>query len=159
MADSDKDNWIAPVLFGLAALSIYGIARASNQPQLPFQTQEKPMNEKSEFAALMHYSHEIHNHLDNFLIEHSELRIKIPDEYVDPVTLQLMEDPVMLSDYQTYNRKTALLLLKYKKNSPVVPTHQLLEDFIEDKTELKECIESWLTALNLQYDKSFKIRC
>lgn len=154
MDNGDKDNWIGPLLFGVAALSIYGITRASNQPSLP----EPELNEQNEFAALMYHNHEIHDKLENFLKNHSEEGVKIPDEYLDPVTLQLMEDPVMLSDYQTYNRKTALLLLKYKKNSPVVPTHQLLEDFIEDKTELKACIESWLAALNLQYNKKFKIR-
>src|SRR5690606_17276346 len=124
------------ILFGVAALSIYGISRISNQPS------EKPMDEKSEFEALMNYSHEIHHKIEKFLIEHPKERIVIPDEYLDPVTLQLMEDPVMLSDYQTYNRKTALLLLKYKKNSPHLISTPLLDDFIEDKTDLKACIDS-----------------
>lgn len=149
MDNGDRDKWIAPILFGVAALSIYSISRISNQEQ-PL------MDEKTEFAALMNYSHEIHIKIEKFLKIHPEIRI--PDEYIDPVTLQLMEDPVMLSDYQTYNRKTALLLLKYKKNSPHLISTPLLDDFIEDKTDLKACIDSWLEALNLQYGKNFKIR-
>lgn len=152
MDNGDKDNWIAPILFGVAALSIYGITRISNQ------NQEQPMDEKTEFAALMNYSHAIHDKLDKFLIENAGENIIIPQEYLDPLTHQLMEDPVLLSDNQTYNRKTALLLIKYKKESPISPPTPLLEGCIEDNTQLKVCIESWLAALNLQYEKNFKIR-
>ena len=62
MDNGDKDNWIAPILFGVAALSIYSIARTSNQPEpIP------ELDENGEFNALMHYNHEIHNKLEEFL--------------------------------------------------------------------------------------------
>lgn len=149
--DDGRDNWIAPILFGVAAISLFSVARMSNQPLVSVP------DEKSEFDALINYNHEIHRKLEKFLKVHSEEGIKIPDEYLDPFTLQLMEDPVLLSDYQTYNRNTALFLLKYKKNSPITG-NTIIEDYIEDNTQLKACIESWLEALNLQYNKSFKIR-
>ncbi len=61
--------------------------------------------------------------LDTGMHEESD---DIPDEFVCPITLNLMEDPVVLSDGHSYERINLVDWLKNNNTSP--KTNQILPD-------------------------------
>ena len=137
------DSWRGPLLFGAAALSLVGITHLLNRRSDPRNEQEAAQRimEDSDFEKSFHKTFDAH---------HDDM--SIPPEYLDPISHHIMEDPVILSDGQTYNRNTAEYLLKYHKPSPLTRA-ELVQGYIEPNERLKSEIDSWIIALKYQFNK------
>lgn len=145
-----EDNWRVPVLFGATAIGLFCAARYLNSKNIPL-----PIDQQSEFKALSDDS-AFDQQFEQFLSEHLDTINPPPSEYLDPITLHIMDDPVMLSDNQTYNRKTALYLLKYESISPITGV-PLFDCVFESNEKLRNEIQGWIAALNLEYNQHFSI--
>ena len=66
----------------------------------------------------------------------------VPNEYLCPITLSIMEDPVLMPDGQTYERKAIEAALDLQPYSPVTRQPMKIEDAVPNYA-LKSLIEAY----------------
>lgn len=67
---------------------------------------------------------------------------QIPDEFVCPITFDIMEDPVVAADGTTYERRAIEVWLQNHTTSP--KTNELLKPPFYRNLNLKSLIGQWL---------------
>ena len=67
----------------------------------------------------------------------------IPEEFICPITLAIMKDPVIMPDSQTYEREAIAKYLKQSPLSPLTRKHINIKDAIPNYA-LKSMIEKYL---------------
>ncbi len=153
--DRDDSYWVAPVLFSIAAaVSLFALTRGQRQNTLLNEANDQPPIQRNELKALFKDS-AFDLQFEKLLSDHKDINSP-PNEYLDPYTLHIMDDPVTLSDNQTYNRNTAEYLLKYETLSPIT-RDSLDKEFYEENVQLRENIQGWITALNFEYNQDFSL--
>lgn len=83
----------------------------------------------------------VQKQFDNLSTQEMDLG-EIPDEFLDPITSELMQDPVTLPSSQVVDRQT---IIRHLLNDPTDPftRNPLSEDMLEPNLELKEKIKAW----------------
>lgn len=77
-------------------------------------------------------------------------KIKIPEQYKCPISLEIMNDPIICEDGHTYN-KTSVLALK-KQQSPITRQKINLDKLIPN-IALRQLIEEFVKQNNIQLEK------
>ena len=69
----------------------------------------------------------------------------IPDDFIDPITSNLMRDPVVLPSTNIVDRST---IRQQLLNAPVDPYNRapMTMDDVEDDVELKAKIDAWIAS-------------
>ena len=70
---------------------------------------------------------------------------EIPDEFICPITLCIMKDPVIMPDGQTYEREAIANHLKASPLSPITRKHLNMKDATPNYA-LKNMIEKFLNG-------------
>eukprot|EP01006_Ploeotia_vitrea_P043896 TRINITY_DN66788_c2_g19_i1.p1 TRINITY_DN66788_c2_g19~~TRINITY_DN66788_c2_g19_i1.p1 ORF type:complete len:1062 (-),score=126.82 TRINITY_DN66788_c2_g19_i1:92-2908(-) len=71
-----------------------------------------------------------------------EEMIIIPHDYLDPITMEIMEDPVTAADGHTYDRNSILRWFTKRKTSPVTNKTLTSTDLVHN-TALGDKVEKW----------------
>jgi Mg-chelatase subunit ChlD len=75
----------------------------------------------------------------------SRMSVDIPSEFLCPITYEMMTDPVILSDGQTYERQAIEQWLQTHNTSPLSNSRASLAD-LKPNYALRSAIERWLVA-------------
>jgi len=67
----------------------------------------------------------------------------IPKEFICPISLEIMKDPVIMSDGQTYDRESITKALEFSPLSPIIKKRLNIEEAIPNHN-LKSMIERFL---------------
>ena len=71
---------------------------------------------------------------------------EIPDEYCCPISKEIMQDPVIASDGNTYERSAITTWLERSSTSPL--TRQPLEQALFPNHNLKKLVAQWTKAVH-----------
>eukprot|EP00759_Apiculatamorpha_spiralis_P041556 PhF_6_TR40182/c1_g1_i2/m.59591 len=81
----------------------------------------------------------------------------IPDEFLCPITLMVMKDPVVASDGQTYERTAIQQWLSESQTSPLT-RQPMINGEMRSNNVIKEKIDSHLKSLKSTTDEAFEAR-
>jgi hypothetical protein len=73
--------------------------------------------------------------------EHADRQAIVPDEYLCPITCEVMEDPVIAEDGQTYEREAIATWVAGHGTSPM--TRQRMANTLIPNRAIKASIERW----------------
>lgn len=77
--------------------------------------------------------------------------IKIPDEYICPITHSIMIDPVICNDHYTYKRLAIMRAFQYKSISPM--TRQADCQITGENNVIKNKIKEFLIENNVYQEE------
>ena len=80
---------------------------------------------------------------------------KIPSEFLCPITLTIMKDPVIMPDGQTYERSAIANALKHSPSSPLTRKRMKIKDAIPNYS-LKSLISSFNNRKIINISKNNK---
>lgn len=92
--------------------------------------------------------------LDNFQVTKEKYdankkikKLKIPQDFLCPISYEIMMDPVITSNGSTYDRKNIVKWLSYKRSDPI--TGQEISSFLISNNILKKIIYDFLETKNI----------
>jgi len=101
------------------------------QPEVQRAVLEQVLQENKDLAARLKQQHEAEQ----------GRRATVPDEYLCPITCEVMEDPVMAEDGQTYEREAIATWVASAGTSPM--TRQRMANMFFPNRMVKGMIEKW----------------
>ena len=101
------------------------------QPEVQRAVLEQVLQENKTLAARLKQLHEA---------EQGQ-RATVPDEYLCPITCEVMEDPVIAEDGQTYEREAIATWVASAGTSPM--TRQRMANMFFPNRSIKGLIEKW----------------
>jgi len=108
-----------------------GAAAVVWQPEMQRAVLEQVLRKNKDLAARLKQQHE----------SEQGRRATVPDEYLCPITCEVMEDPVMAEDGQTYEREAIATWVASAGTSPMTREH--MDDRFNSNRPLKALIEKW----------------
>ena len=93
------------------------------------------------------------NIFDPEILENAIKKSKIPNEFIDPISKEIMMDPVMDIFGDSYNRKEIVTWLEKHDTSPLSNRKFNSKILIENRC-LKSCIEKWKKKVYFKHKKS-----